>query len=262
LGQALCALPNVVGLDRAALDIAERYAVGIALERLRPCAVINAAAKADVDRCESDWPGALRANAEGPGVLAVACATLGLPLVHVSTDYVFGGEGHACPRRESDPPAPVNAYGRSKLLGEQRVLDSAGNAVVVRTAWLFGFAGDFLDRMRLKALAEGRLRVTEQAGTPSPVAGVAEGLHRIAIGLARGLRLPPIIHLAGAPIATRAEWVAAAVGCDPAMAGVIIDRVGIDAFPGDAAVRPLGTPLDTRLYHSLFGAPPDWRRAL
>ncbi|MFZ4071374.1 MAG: SDR family oxidoreductase [Caulobacterales bacterium] len=262
LGRALCTLPGCVGLTRRALDIADAAAVAAELSALRPRAVINAAAMANVDACETDWTAALRANADGPTVLALACAALGVPFVHVSTDYVFGAEGHARARREGDPPAPVNAYGQSKLLGEQGVAGAGGVAVVVRTAWLFGFPGDFLDRMIQRAEAKGVVQVTEQVGTPTPVRGLALALRSIAGALLEGAALPPVLHVAGAPVCSRAEWVETCLAARRDLAAVAVERVSLGAFAQDAAARPLGTPLDTSLYQCLFSQALDWRLAL
>jgi len=262
LGQALCASPATLGLARGQLDIAAPDAIAAALDTLNPGAVINAAALAHVDACENDWPAALRANAEGPGVLAAACAARGAPLVHVSTDYVFGAEGHANPRRETDEPAPLNAYGRSKLEGERRVRAAGGPAVVARTAWLFGFDGDFLDRMAAIARARGKVQVTEQIGSPTPVAALAKALLALAAALRAGKALPTVLHVAGTPAVTRAAWVEAAFGADPSLAHAPVERVGLEAFAGDPAARPLGTPLDSGLFARLMGASLDWRAAL
>ena len=263
LGRALVSAGSaqVVGLDRHALDIANASAAAAALDLHQPRAVINAAAMAGVDTCESDFAAAVRVNAEGPGVLARACAARDIPFLHVSTDYVFGGEGHDRPRREADEPNPINAYGRSKLLGEEQVKAAKGRAVVVRTAWLFGFPTDFIDRMARKAIAEGgRLRITEQTGAPTPVRPLAQALLRLAGRLADGEDAPSILHLAGAPVTTRADWTERAlIAAAPRLAN--IERGSNEAFADTGAVRPLGTPLDSTLAAQQFDHHIDWRPA-
>jgi dTDP-4-dehydrorhamnose reductase len=264
LGRALCSLggARVVGLGRAALDIGNPEAVAAALARWQPVAVINAAAMANVDACEHDYGAALHANRDGPATLAAACAEAGVALVHVSTDYVFGADDLTRARREDDPPAPINAYGRSKLEGERAVLAAGGLSMIVRTAWLFGFANDFIDRMLRKAGLEGALEVTEQIGTPTPVQGLAGALLACAEHLQSGAAVPKLLHVAGNPITTRAAWVEEALAAGPArLRQVPVKRVGAGRF-GDDAVRPAGTPLDTELFRSVFGGDLDWRPAV
>ena len=99
-------------------------------------AVINAAAYTDVDRAESEQPTAFAVNAEGPARLAAETGRRGIPLVHISTDYVFDGR-KGSPYVESDPPAPLNAYGRSKLAGEEAVVAGNPRHVILRTSWVY-----------------------------------------------------------------------------------------------------------------------------
>jgi dTDP-4-dehydrorhamnose reductase len=136
----------VAALGRSELDIADGGAVRSLLQRLRPVAVINAAGASAVETAETHPEAAWRDNVLGPGALAAACADGGVPLIHISTDYVFGGETDR-PWREDDPVSPVNAYGRMKAEGEARVLDSPARACVVRVAWLFGDRQDFIARL-------------------------------------------------------------------------------------------------------------------
>lgn len=262
LGRALHeARPETtVGLSRAALDITDAHQIAAALDRLSPLAVINAAAMAAVDACETDFDAAVWVNGLGPGLLAEACAARALPFIHVSTDYVFGAEGHDRPRRETDSPCPINAYGRSKLLGEERVLATGGRSVIVRTAWLFGFKGDFIDRMAQKALQHAPLQITEQKGSPTPVRTLAGALLQLADRLTAGAEAPAVLHLAGAPVTTRADWVERALlAAAPGQA--VIERVLGEAFAHIGAARPLGTPLDCSLAATVFDLSIDWRPA-
>ena len=110
----------VAALARGAADISDECQVAAAIAAAKPTVVVNAAAFTDVDRAEAEPEAAMQANAVGPAVLAERCAAAGLPLIHFSTDYVFDG-GKETAYRESDPPAPINAYGRSKLAGENAI---------------------------------------------------------------------------------------------------------------------------------------------
>ena len=143
--------------------------------------VINCAAMTNVDGCEADFAAAFAANALGPMNLARACSRTGSKLVHVSTDYVFPGNDPR-PRNEGDVPAPISAYGRSKLAGEGLALSSNPRTYVVRTAWLYGYVGrNFVKTMR--ALGESHEVVTvvdDQLGNPTSANDLAYEILRIA----------------------------------------------------------------------------------
>jgi dTDP-4-dehydrorhamnose reductase len=172
---------DTIGLTRADLDIGDPVAVEENLARHAPEAVINCAAWTDVDGAETELAGAMAGNAYGPGVLAGAAAGTGARLVHVSTDYVFDGSKRE-PWLESDPVAPVNAYGRSKLAGEEAVLGAGGDAAIVRTAWLYGAGGgNFVDTMlRLGAERDEVSVVTDQIGRPTWTGDLAAALVELA----------------------------------------------------------------------------------
>ena len=129
---------------------------------------INCAAMTNVDGCETNWQGAFAANALGPMNLARACAAQGARLVHVSTDYVFPGTDPE-PRVEADVPAPISAYGRTKLAGEGLALANNPRTFVVRTAWLYGYVGkNFAKTMMRLARERGAISVVgDQMGNPT-----------------------------------------------------------------------------------------------
>src|SRR5579872_5856264 len=132
---------DVIGLSRPDLDITDEAAVLAALRRGRPDVVVNCAAWTAVDDAEAHEDRALEVNGRGAAHLAAGCAALGLPLVHMSTDYVFAGDASR-PYAEGDVPRPCTAYGRTKLAGEQAVrLLLPDTGYVVRTAWLYGAHG-------------------------------------------------------------------------------------------------------------------------
>lgn len=168
---------EVVALARAQLDIADESAVRAAIEQHAPAAVLNCAAWTDVDGAESDEPGALAVNADGAGNVARAAAEAGVPIVHVSTDYVFDGRGER-PYVESDPVAPASAYGRTKLAGEREVLAASSRHAVVRSSWLFGVDGaNFVATMlRLGAERDEVAVVTDQVGCPTWTGHLAPAL--------------------------------------------------------------------------------------
>jgi len=143
---------------------------------------VNCAAFTDVDGCETNEKQARAVNAEGPGHLAEWCREKGIRLIHISTDYVFAGDGSR-PYQESDPVAPKTAYGRTKEEGERRVLESNPDATVVRTSWVFGPGKNFVEAimrqagLRKSGEASGPLRVvSDQRGSPTYAGDLAEGI--------------------------------------------------------------------------------------
>lgn len=164
-------------LSHVEVDIADSSAVALALSRIEPTLVMNAAAYTKVDLAETKVAEALRANEFGPAVLAKACSDVQLPMVHISSDYVFDGSKDGA-YRESDRVCPINAYGRTKAAREQAI---RGNGVMsLRTAWLYGeFAHNLLKTILAAERDEFRL-VADQRGIPTSGRELAEPILRIA----------------------------------------------------------------------------------
>lgn len=183
---------EVAALSSRGFDIADPAAVQEAVARYQPEVILNCAAYAKVDACESDREQAFRVNAAGPRNLALALAELGGKLVHISTDYVFDGQRIPPePYTEGDPPSPLSCYGQSKLAGEQAIQESTDNFIIVRTAWLYGLSGpNFLKTMLRLALAEeGRVLrvVNDQHGSPTWSCRLAEQLKVLLEAGGRGI---------------------------------------------------------------------------
>ena len=159
---------EVVALGRPAFDLASRAAVLAGLEAARPDVIVNAAAYTAVDKAEAEEAEALRVNGEGAGHVAEAAERLGVPLLHLSTDYVFDGALDR-PYREDDPTGPTGAYGRSKLAGEKAVAAACGNSVILRTAWVYSpFGANFVRTMlRLNETRDEVGVVADQRGNPT-----------------------------------------------------------------------------------------------
>lgn len=159
---------DVTGIDLPDLDLTDDEATGTRIAQLAPEAIINCAAYTNVDAAEEHEDVALAVNGHAAGNLARAAARIGARLVHVSTDYVFDGQKSE-PWLESDTPAPLGAYGRTKLAGEEQVADAGGEYAIVRTAWLFGAGGpNFCDTMlRLAEERDSVSVVTDQIGSPT-----------------------------------------------------------------------------------------------
>ena len=170
--------------DIAELDICDRDAVMKMVRETGAGAIVNCAAFTDVDGAEDKEELATRLNAAAVGNLAAAMAAVGGLLVHISTDYVFGGTGRNTPFTEDIAPCPTGAYGRTKLLGEQVVLDSGCRYIIIRTAWLYSeFGRNFLKTM-LRLTAERPLVkvVFDQVGTPTYALDLARAIMHIIDG--------------------------------------------------------------------------------
>ena len=167
----LSVLEGAVGVDFPEINIADRFQCLEKLDALKPSVIVNCAAYTAVDACESD-PACWAVNAEGPKHLAEWAKAHDAFLVHVSTDYVFSGDKPLFQSlEETESPNPVSEYGRSKLVGEQAMLESGARAAIVRTAWLYGANGkNFLKTMLRLALqdADREIRVVnDQFGSPT-----------------------------------------------------------------------------------------------
>lgn len=159
---------EVASLGRQQLDVADRTAVLKQVEALRPDVIFHCAAMTDVNGCESRQEEAFRVNALGARNLAMAASQAGARLVHLSTDYVFSGEGNT-PYGEWEPPNPQSVYGRSKYLGEQYVRQFCPRSFLVRTAWLYGHSGrNFVKTMLRLGQQQSVVRVvSDQRGSPT-----------------------------------------------------------------------------------------------
>ena len=163
---------ELAGLAHGELDVTDGEAVDRAVARVRPEAIVNCAAWTDVDGAEDHRRQADAVNAEGAGNLARAAAGAGVPLVHISTDYVFSGEapldarGLPRPYMESDPTGPRSVYGQSKLAGEHQVLVASAAHTIVRSSWLFGVDGHNFVATMLRLASEQQAGGSEDAGKP------------------------------------------------------------------------------------------------
>jgi dTDP-4-dehydrorhamnose reductase len=250
---------TVTALTRAELDITDGAAVRDALRRWRPAVVVNCAAWTAVDAAETSEDAALRLNGQAVADLAVACAEAGVRLIQPSTDYVFDGQARR-PYAEDDVPSPGTAYGRTKLAGEQAVLDRTdGTGYVVRTAWLYGAQGpNFVRTMiRLEQQRPDVDVVDDQHGQPTWTMDVADRI----VALVRSGAPAGVYHATSSGETTwfgLAREVFRLLGADP-------DRV---RPVGSAAyVRPAPRPAYSVLGHDAWsraGLSPigDWRLAL
>ena len=254
---------DLVLLDRAAADLSDPDAAARALEAAIPGAdaVINAVAWTAVDKAEADEAAALAVNGISPGALAQVAAAHGVPFLHISTDYVFDGSGSA-PWRPGDATAPLSAYGRTKLAGEQAVRAAGGRYMILRTSWVFSAHGaNFVKTMLRLGSERPRLTVVaDQIGGPTPAAAIADALLSVARSMAAAAGAGGTYHFAGGPNVSWADFTRAIF--DRAGMTVEVTDTPTTAYPTPAR-RPLNSRLDCGALQADFGvARPDWRTGL
>lgn len=261
VARELALIGGATCLGRETADFADPEAVRRAALDVEAEAIVNAVAYTAVDRAETEEDAARVVNAASVAALAQAAAERGLPLVHISTDYVFDGSGTA-PWRPEDPVGPLGAYGRTKLEGEAAVRAAGGTHAVLRTSWVFSaHGGNFVKTMLRLGADRDRLRVVaDQIGGPTPARGIAQACARIADALARDPGLSGTYHYAGQPDTSWAGF-ARAIFAEAGLKVEVEDIPSTD-YPTPAA-RPRNSRLDCALTRGRFGiAPPDWRVAL
>ena len=257
---ALPALGDVVACDRSTLDLADPAAIVDAVRRVRPQIIVNAAAYTGVDRAETERETALAINARAPGILADEARRAHATLIHYSTDYVFDGRQTA-PYDESAPTHPINAYGESKLAGEQAISASGASAITLRTSWVYGRHGqNFLVTMQNLAARRSHLRVVaDQTGVPNWSRSVARATSRMIREAGEHLAdRAGLYHLSAAGSTTWYGFARAILeGC-----GVEITPIASVDYPTPAR-RPAYGVLDATRFARTFGfALPDWQTLL
>ncbi|MGE4371726.1 MAG: dTDP-4-dehydrorhamnose reductase [Xanthobacter sp.] len=217
VGREISALARTQGhkltaLDHAALDITDPAAVARAIETSQPDVLINAAAYTAVDKAESEPERAARINAIAPGLIAERCAHARIPLLHISTDYVFDGTKPTA-YVESDRIAPIGVYGRTKAAGEAAVRAAMERHIILRTAWVYGQHGhNFLKTMLRLAGERDRLTVVaDQRGCPTATADISMALLAAAHAAVRGDARWGTYHFAGTGGATTWHGFASAI---------------------------------------------------
>jgi dTDP-4-dehydrorhamnose reductase len=270
-GQLASALAVTAGIDRVgrpAFDFDRPETIGPALRAAAPRLVVNAAAYTAVDAAENDADAAYRANRDGPAILARLCAEADIPLIHVSTDYVFDGAKPE-PYVETDPVAPQGVYGASKLAGEQAVLASGAKAIILRTAWVYAATGkNFVRTMLTVGKTRPRLTVVaDQHGCPTTAADLGDAILAIIARLDATGWQPAyrgIFHAAGSGATT---WFGLAVATfeEAGRHGAKIPEVAPIATADwpTPAKRPANSRLDCTKLRDVFGVQlPHWRASL
>ena len=255
-----CLAPRATYLGRDEADLLNPAACAAAIAATNAEAIINAAAWTAVDKAETEEAAATTVNGDAPTAMAKAAAAKGIPFLHISTDYVFDGTGTQ-PFTPDHPTAPLGAYGRSKLAGEQGVRAANGPHLILRTSWVVSAHGaNFVKTMlRLGRERETLNVVADQIGGPTPAAAIAQALVTAANAMTQGAP-GGTHHFAGQPDTSWADF-ARAIMAEANLPCRINDIPTAD-YPTPAK-RPLNSRLDCSAFTAAFGVPrPDWRQAL
>ncbi|MBD3845147.1 dTDP-4-dehydrorhamnose reductase [Bosea sp. SSUT16] len=259
---------EVIALRRPELDLADHRTIAPALRSARPDVIVNAAAYTAVDQAESEPELAMRINGGAAGEAAHAAAALGIPVIQLSTDYVFDGT-LGRPYREDDATGPISAYGASKLAGEQAVAAATANHAVLRTAWIYSpFGKNFVKTMlRLAETRDEVGVVADQQGCPTSALDIADAIFAVARNLAERpgeVPLRGIFHMAARGEAAWAD-VAEAIFAERARLGgkpVAVKRIATTDYPTPAR-RPANSRLDSTKLAATHGVRlPQWQDSL
>jgi dTDP-4-dehydrorhamnose reductase len=259
---------EIVPAARPELDLAgSGDAIASAIERLSPDVIVSAAAYTQVDKAESEPDLAFAVNERGPSAVARAAHRMSVPLIHLSTDYVFDGAKLSA-YVETDESRPAGVYGASKLAGERAVLAEHQDTAVLRTAWVYSpFAANFIKTMLRLAGDRNEVGVVaDQRGNPTSALDIADGIFRVAANLRAGSDLDHrgIFHMTGAGDASWAEF-AEAVFAASAKAGgpsAKVKHIRAADYP-TAAKRPQNSRLDSSKLARVHGVClPDWRASM
>jgi len=245
----------LVALSRAEADIVDAAAVRAAIVRHKPSVIVNAAAYTKVDLAETETEAARAGNERGPAILAAVCAKADIPLIHVSTDYVFDGT-KAGAYVETDPVAPLGAYGRTKAAGEAAVRSAALRHVIIRTSWIYGeFGSNFLKTMlRLAATREELRVVADQRGCPTSSTDLARAVLGIAPRLAAREDVWGTYHFAGDGVTTWHALASRIVAAQAPLTGrsPSVTAITTAEFPTPAR-RPANSEFDSSKFAQVFG---------
>jgi dTDP-4-dehydrorhamnose reductase len=259
---------TTVLLGRPKLDLADPSGIEDILRETGGDLIVNAAAYTAVDQAEKEPELAQAINGIGPGVVAGAAAAMAIPVIHISTDYVFDGTLDR-PYRESDPVNPLGVYGSSKLMGEQAVASEAEDHVILRTAWVYSpFGKNFVKTMlRLSAEREELGVVGDQVGSPTSALDIADGILGIGrklLGNPEDRRLRGLFHMAGSGTASWADFAAEIFAFSTRLGSPAakVRPITTAEYPTPAK-RPANSRLDcTKLANAYDITLPPWQRSL
>jgi len=244
-----------VGLSRSEASIADNYTVRSAIDTQRPAVVVNAAGYTAVDRAERDAESATVANVTGPAILAAACADAGVPLIHLSSAYVFDGLKKT-PYVETDRVNPLGVHGRTKAEGEAKIREAAKRHVILRSSWIYGVYGrNFLRTiLRLAGERDELKMVADQFGCPTASIDLAEAILVVVRKLADKPNTSGTFHFAGSGRATWLGFAEEIVRRQTIFTGRTpkVTAISTAEYPS-AAKRPTNCELDSSKFATTFG---------
>jgi dTDP-4-dehydrorhamnose reductase len=245
----------LTALTHAEVDIADPTGVAAAIAKHRPALVINAAAYTKVDLAETEVEQARRGNEIGPAVLADSCNGTDVPLVHISTDYVFDGAKSSA-YAETDPIHPINVYGLTKAAGEESIRRRLRRHVILRTGWVYGeFGHNFLKTIvRLASTREELRLISDQRGTPTSTRTLADAILRIAPRLLTGENIWGTYHFTGMGMTTWYGFATRIVAAQAPLTGrnPKVTAITSAEYPTPAR-RPANSVLDCSQFLQVFG---------
>lgn len=258
---------QIIALGRPLFDLADPSTIMPAIEAARPDIIVSAAAYTAVDRAEEEADAAYAVNAAGAGAVAQAASALGVPIIHLSTDYVFNGR-KGSPYLETDLTDPLGIYGASKLAGENVVRAARADSVILRTAWVYSpFGNNFVKTMlRLAGQREELGVVADQLGNPTSALDIADGLLGVARNLlaSRASELRGVFHMAGAGEASWADFASAIFDASRRLGGPFasVKAITTAEYP-TLAPRPANSRLDCGKLKELHEIGlPHWRGSM
>jgi len=264
----LATVGEVISLSRDGLDLAQPEQVRDLIRAIQPGAIVNAAAYTAVDKAESEVELANIINGTTPTAMAEVAQELGIPLIHVSTDYVFDGQKNT-PYLEDDTPNPIGAYGKSKLLGEEGVRQACDRHIILRTAWVYGTSGkgNFVKTMLRLGKEREELRVVvDQVGAPTWTEDLARAIAQLLSGLLNDTIAPGTYHYTNSGATSWYDFAVAifeeaeALGIPLAIQQVV--PITTTEYPTPAK-RPAYSVLSgKKVSVALDSIPPHWRSAL
>jgi dTDP-4-dehydrorhamnose reductase len=248
---------SIIVHGRPELDLENPGIVGSLVAHVRPDIVVNAAAYTAVDAAEADMARAFAVNADGAGAVAAAAGAAGLPIIHISTDYVFDGSAER-PYHEGDATGPRTAYGQSKLAGEAAVAAGNPNHAILRTAWLYSpYGANFVKTMLRLARERDMIKVVnDQSGNPTYVPDLAQAILVVAermIAAPDEPRLRGVFNIAGPGSASWCEFAIEIMQCSSLLGGPAarITPITSAEYP-TAAERPRNSRLDSGKIRGAF----------